>query len=294
MGPVLSIAMKDLRLLWRDKFGMFWVLFFPLLMAVFFGSLFGGIARRSPIKVAIIDEDRSEASREFVAMLQKTNAVDIQTPQTVGAEESLKAGAAEGSVSLELASDLVRNSRIGAYIRILPGFGQSIGFVPNTSRLVIGIDPSRQVEAGVLQGVVMESTFAPLREMFSDPVKGHERIAKTKKQLDEAEDLDIEQVNGLKGFFRSLDQLITAMADDEQTRQAMAQQAGSGGAAANDQGLAISLVGENQKSNRSSVDIQVRPRDTKSHFRNRLLGVFSAACRSSRFPSFKNEPRAPI
>ena len=33
------LAVKDVRLLWRDKLGFFWVLGFPLLMALFFGTM---------------------------------------------------------------------------------------------------------------------------------------------------------------------------------------------------------------------------------------------------------------
>ena len=40
MGAVINLALKDLRLLLRDRFGLFWVLAFPLLMALFFGAIF--------------------------------------------------------------------------------------------------------------------------------------------------------------------------------------------------------------------------------------------------------------
>ena len=41
MRSLLTLAGKDLRLLVRDRAGLFWVLFFPLIMAIFFGSIFG-------------------------------------------------------------------------------------------------------------------------------------------------------------------------------------------------------------------------------------------------------------
>jgi ABC-type transport system involved in cytochrome c biogenesis permease component len=37
MKGMLILAAKDLRLLWRDRFGLFWVLGFPLIMALLFG-----------------------------------------------------------------------------------------------------------------------------------------------------------------------------------------------------------------------------------------------------------------
>ena len=42
MRAVWTLAIKDLRLLVRDRVSLFWVLAFPLLLALFFGSMFGG------------------------------------------------------------------------------------------------------------------------------------------------------------------------------------------------------------------------------------------------------------
>ena len=41
MNAVLSLAGKELRLLVRDKFALFWILAFPLMFALFFGVIFG-------------------------------------------------------------------------------------------------------------------------------------------------------------------------------------------------------------------------------------------------------------
>jgi len=41
MNAVWALARKDLVILLRDRFGLFWVVAFPLLMALFFGSIFG-------------------------------------------------------------------------------------------------------------------------------------------------------------------------------------------------------------------------------------------------------------
>jgi len=40
MRETIAIALKDLRLLLRDKAGFFFVFFFPLLIAIFFGTVF--------------------------------------------------------------------------------------------------------------------------------------------------------------------------------------------------------------------------------------------------------------
>ena len=37
MNPILVMALKDLRLLFRDKLGAFFIIGFPILMGLFFG-----------------------------------------------------------------------------------------------------------------------------------------------------------------------------------------------------------------------------------------------------------------
>jgi len=44
MKAVIALAVKDIKLLLRDPFGLFWLLAFPLLMALFFGAIFSSRA----------------------------------------------------------------------------------------------------------------------------------------------------------------------------------------------------------------------------------------------------------
>ena len=55
MSRILAIALKDIRLLLRDFGGMFFVLIFPLIMALLFGAIFGGTgdSGASGMKIAI-------------------------------------------------------------------------------------------------------------------------------------------------------------------------------------------------------------------------------------------------
>ncbi len=157
MRRIFTIAMKDLRLLWRDKWGMFWVLAFPLMMAVFFGSLMGSMQQQSPVRISIVDEDQSDLSKSFLAKLKESTAVEVIERRGADGSELATAESARGDV---------QTGRIAAYIRLHKGFGES-GFVPNAGKVEIGVDPARRVEAGLLQGVVMEAVFAPMRDMFS-------------------------------------------------------------------------------------------------------------------------------
>lgn len=60
MRPILTLALKDIKLILRDKAGLFWIIGFPLLMALFFGAIFGGSGGSSvsSVEIAIVDEDK--------------------------------------------------------------------------------------------------------------------------------------------------------------------------------------------------------------------------------------------
>ena len=78
MGRILTLTLKDLRLLWRDKFSLFWVFVFPLVFGLFFGSIAGGGGPRGKMAVVVVDEDDSEASRALVEHLADHESVRVE------------------------------------------------------------------------------------------------------------------------------------------------------------------------------------------------------------------------
>jgi ABC-2 type transport system permease protein len=150
MRAILTLALKDLRLLSRDKFGLFWILVFPLVYALFFGSIAGGGSEsRGPLDVAVVDEDHSPASQKFLADLNKQTA--LKTQERSRAE----------------ARDLVRQGNLVAYVVLTPGFGK--GGQPDLTYIELGIDPRRQAEAGMLQGLLTATSFGDLPALFGGP-----------------------------------------------------------------------------------------------------------------------------
>lgn len=150
MTRVLALASKDLRLLARDRFGMFWVLIFPVLFALFFGAIFGGSGGgdRAPLPIAVVDEDDTDASRAYVDALARSPALDV-------------ARATEPE-----AAEQVRRGKRAAYVALRKGFGDSLGaiFFGGSPGLALGIDPSRKAEAGYLQGLLVETAFRAAAE----------------------------------------------------------------------------------------------------------------------------------
>jgi ABC-2 type transport system permease protein len=71
MSAIFSIAWKDLRLLLSDRMAAFFVLGFPILMGLFFGSMMnlGPRGGQTKMKVAIVDQDQSEYSKALAEKL---------------------------------------------------------------------------------------------------------------------------------------------------------------------------------------------------------------------------------
>jgi len=211
MIPVLVLAFKDLKLIYRDKFGLFWLLVFPLLMALFFGSIFsgmGGSGGRSAMPVAIVDQDQTDFSKAFVDHLDSSTAVRVLRP---------------GADSARL---LVRKGKAVAFLIVKPGFGswQRMFSGDTATTLITGMDPSRQAESGYLRGLIMEAWFAQLQGLFGNASNRRALISKTLESI-ESRDTPSDQARALKNFLGPLDTFL-AQSD---TGVLKSQSAGTGG-----------------------------------------------------------------
>ncbi len=199
MTAVLHLALKDLKLLSRDKFGMFWVLGFPLVYGLFFGAIFSfgnGGGGTAAMNIAVIDEDQSTESAAFVAKLEESEALNVN--QELGPDE---------------AANAVRRGQVVASVQVRQGFGSNLGFLfgdggGGESSLVVRVDPARKAEAGYLQGMIMEAMFTSLRERFMDQKWSQAQVQGQLEQLRESDDIDPVQKMILMGFMSSLDSFL--------------------------------------------------------------------------------------
>jgi len=150
MGTILTLALKDLRILVRDKANLFWVMFFPLLIALFFGTIFSGSGGSiSGMNIAVVDEDNSEYSAEYIG--------EIKGMETLNVSE----------MSSDSAFSLVRRGKQSAVVVLKKGFGEHHGMFTDSALLEIGIDPVRRMEAGYLQGLLTQANFILLQKKYT-------------------------------------------------------------------------------------------------------------------------------
>ena len=168
MNRVATLALKDLKLLYRDKAGLFFTFGFPLVFSIFFGIIFAGIGEgSSKMRIVVVDEDRTDGSRAFVTLLAESEELDV--------EEADRATAA----------DLVRRGKRVAYVALPKGFGEARermfrGAVP---RVETGIDPSRKAESGMLRGVLTKYGFEGMTAGYPDPAPMRQQVTAIRTEL---------------------------------------------------------------------------------------------------------------
>ena len=150
------LAIKDLRLLLRQRGALFFVVVFPVLFGVLFGLIFSSTATDSPrLDVAIVDLDNSTASRDFIDALEDKQGLRART---LDAPEN--------------AAALVRKREIVASIVIEPGFSRGLGGLlrGEPALRIAGVtDPARTAEVRMLRGILTETAFAFLARTADAP-----------------------------------------------------------------------------------------------------------------------------
>lgn len=193
MKTIWNLARKDLLLLWRDKASLFWMFGLPLIFAAFFGSVFGGSGpgKSNPLKVAVIAEGLSESGRRLVDRLDQSDAIEV---------ELMARGAAENAVR--------RGDKL-AYLEVLKAPTEELGmFAGQSPEVSIGIDPSRQAEKGLLQGLVTEAMFAGFRDLMTNPEKMRGQLRRMAADVETADDVPALQKLALKTFFSAFDEFL--------------------------------------------------------------------------------------
>lgn len=161
MNEIIALAVKDLRLLARNRGALFFTLVWPLLIALLFGAIFSGSGDgMGNIRVVLVDEDQTAASRAFADRLASAKGLDtIRAPR-------------------DEAVTLVRQGKRQAFVLIARGYGarREQMFYGDTPEVELGIDPSRKAEAAMLEGILMQHAAEDMQSTLGDPAES-QRLA---------------------------------------------------------------------------------------------------------------------
>jgi ABC-2 type transport system permease protein len=144
IGAFVALVRRDLRLFFMDRRAVVMAFVAPILIASFFGYLFGGVTRETATKinVAVVDQDGSEVSKQVVAALAADQSLDVK-PR-----------------GLDVARERVRSGKDSVALVFPAGFGEQAPqalFRPVARPEVqILFDPSRTTEAQVVRGMLTQ------------------------------------------------------------------------------------------------------------------------------------------
>ncbi len=202
MKKVIFLAVKDLRVLLSDKGNIFWVFGFPIVFALFFGAIYSGAGEGpSGMKIAVVDEDKSEFSSSYISKLESDEALKIVP------------------LSRDEAIEQVRKGKVAAAVIINKGFGDGFEALFNSDEpgLEIASDPSRRMEGGYLQGLLAKAQFEALGEKMIDRNWMRNQIGLWRNEVEndsDANNLDVEQAELYLDFIDSFDTLLKDVNDE--------------------------------------------------------------------------------
>jgi ABC-2 type transport system permease protein len=165
MSQIIALALKDLRLMPRNRAGMFFTFVWPLIITVMFGFAFGGEATQGKPQLVVVDEDATDASRAFAKRLEES--FELSTMSVAEAENAVRLG------------------QRPAYIVIKPGFSVASErmFYGNPKEVELGVDPARKAEAGMIEGLLMKHAGEDMQKMFTDPTASTRMVDKALAEM---------------------------------------------------------------------------------------------------------------
>ena len=196
MIPFLALVRKDLKLFFNDRKAVVVGMLVPIVLAAFFGYLFGGPggnAETSKVAVLVIDQDASDISRSLITSLADNKTLDVK-PST-----------------LDAAREVVRKGKAAAAIIIPKGFGRDAGRAlftgANKPQLGLLYDPSRTVELSMLKGMLSGAVMQTVsKEMFSGN-SGREVVNESLAQVENNPQLPEGQRKALHDLLGSVNEL---------------------------------------------------------------------------------------
>lgn len=214
MKAILSMAAKDLRLLLRDFAGLFWLLAFPLIMALFFGSIFGGFGDsggKAKIRVVMVDQtDGMQYAEAFRAKLGEVSALEITASTYDSAQSLVRRGKRQAYVALKPKPDSIREE-----------FSFYPGGIP---QMEVGIDPSRAAETEFLKGMLTRAHFELVMAAFTDTRNMRSLLSEGIAEIDSGASSNNPQARVLKDMLQSVDAFF-----EEAEKDTAFAQAGLGG-----------------------------------------------------------------
>jgi ABC-2 type transport system permease protein len=157
----MTIARKDLRVLFRDRSAMIFIFGLPLIMTSIFGLIFGRQGKeetRAPLKILIANQDAGPHGAELIASMEKLGMTPVlETHGSAALDKRVKSG--------DLPFGLVIPAHFSADLdTAVKGLAANDPTAPQV-KLTLQIDPAQTQLEGVAQGTILgasQRVYAPI------------------------------------------------------------------------------------------------------------------------------------
>ena len=170
IGTLLRISWTNLK---RDRVAQAMTFLLPILFFSIFATVFGnpGATSTSRIRIAVVDEDRTDFSRRIVAGLDKETALRVR--KTVDAD-------GKGPLlDRERARALVKSGDVPVAVVLPPGLGASaaaFGQSANATHIQLLVDVSDRIAPPMVSGLLQKVAMTSAPElMMQSGIKQFER-----------------------------------------------------------------------------------------------------------------------
>ncbi len=188
MQALLALVRAEIKLHFSNRRAVLMSIVAPILIAAFFGSLFGGSSKMAGIPIGIVDLDGSPLSQRVVAALQAETSLKTTVTSEADAVAQVRAG------------------KLRAVAILPPGLGQQAGAAmfgaAPKPEIALHYDPSQASALAVVRGMLAQTLMQEVsRSTFSanSPVLGN-----MKQQVEKDTALEPERRAELARMFDSI------------------------------------------------------------------------------------------
>lgn len=210
LQAVRALVRNDIRLFFTDRRAVIVAVLVPILIAGFFGYIFGGTGKQQDqgrIPIAVVDEDQSAVTRAITADLAADRMLQVTALERAAARDQVRSGAQNAAA--------VFPRGFGAQTTRALFSGQD---KPQVELLV---DPSQATGARVVEGLLAQYSMQEISKEAFTGQSGTQALDEVLAALDTAADADTPQRADVKELLRAARRI------NERARTAPADGAGS-------------------------------------------------------------------
>src|ERR1700685_4333323 len=173
---IWALIRNDVRLYFSDRRAVIVGAVVPILIAAFFGYIFGGSGQsenQGKIPIAVVDEDQSSVSRAITGDLAADPLLQVSALDRAAAREQVKSGKQNAAAVFP------------------PGFGEqstkSLFTGANKPQVELLVDPSQTTGSRVISGLLAQYSMQEISKEAFTGAYGRKAIDSYLRQLDQQE-----------------------------------------------------------------------------------------------------------